>query len=58
MKGAAKDVGGKIEREAGKLTGDRSRQVKGAVHQAEGKVDKGIGEAKDAAREAARKTHH
>ncbi len=58
MKGAAKDVGGKIEREAGKLTGDRSRQAKGALHQAEGKVDKRIGEAKDAAREAERKTRH
>ncbi len=58
VKGAAKDVGGKIEQEAGKLTGDRSRQAKGVQHQAEGKVDKGVGHVKDAAREAERKTHH
>lgn len=58
VKGAAKDVGGKIEEEAGKLTGDRSRQAKGLKHQAEGKVDKGIGHVKDAAREAERKSNH
>lgn len=50
IKGAAKDVGGKIEQEAGKLSGDRELQAKGAGHQAEGKFDKAAGHVKDAVR--------
>jgi len=57
IKGAAKDVAGKVEREVGKLTGDKSKEVKGAAHQAEGKIQKGAGDVKDAAHEA-NKTHH
>jgi len=57
IKGAAKDIAGKVEREAGKLTGDTTKQVKGAARQVEGKVQKGVGDAKDAAHEA-NKSHH
>jgi uncharacterized protein YjbJ (UPF0337 family) len=53
VKGAAKEIGGKIQQQAGKLTGNKSQQVKGAAHQAEGKVQKGVGDVKDAARDAA-----
>lgn len=48
IKGAAKDVAGKVQREVGELTGNRSAQAKGAMRQAEGKVQKQIGEARDA----------
>jgi len=56
LKGAAKDAGGKIEREAGKLTGNKSQQAKGMARQVEGKVQKGVGDVKGAAREASRKS--
>lgn len=48
VKGAAKDVGGKIQEEAGKLAGSTAQQVKGLKHQAEGKVQKGVGDLKEA----------
>ena len=48
VKGAAKDVAGKAQRELGKLTGSEKQQVKGTMTQAEGKIDKGVGHLKDA----------
>ena len=58
LKGAAKDAGGKIEREAGKLTGNKPQQAKGVARQAEGKLQKSVGDIKGAAREAGRKSSH
>jgi len=52
IKGAAKDVAGKAQREVGKLTGSEKQQVKGTMNQAEGKIDKGIGHVKDAFKDA------
>jgi uncharacterized protein YjbJ (UPF0337 family) len=48
VKGAAKDVGGKIQEEVGKLTGSKSQQAKGLKKQAEGKIQKGVGDLKEA----------
>ena len=56
IKGAAKDVAGKAQREVGKLTGSEKQQVKGALNQAEGKIQKGVGHAKDALDDANDKT--
>ena len=48
VKGKAKDIGGKIQEEAGKLVGSSEQQAKGLNKQAEGKLQKGLGDAKEA----------
>jgi len=48
VKGAAKDIAGKIQEEAGKLIGSKEQEAKGLKHQAEGKVQKGVGDLKEA----------
>ena len=45
--GKAKDIGGKIKEEAGDLTNNEDMKRKGQADQAEGKVQKGVGDAKD-----------
>ena len=56
VKGAIKDVSGKVERKVGEMTGNRSAQAKGAAKQVEGKVQKGVGNMQQAAQDADRKT--
>jgi uncharacterized protein YjbJ (UPF0337 family) len=51
VKGKAKDIAGRVERQAGEWTGSEEHQVKGAAKQAEGKVQNAFGKAKDAMRE-------
>ncbi len=46
VKGAAKDVAGKIQEEAGKLVGSKEQQIKGLSKQIAGKVQKGVGDVK------------
>ncbi|HYF60030.1 MAG TPA: CsbD family protein [Burkholderiaceae bacterium] len=48
IKGAIKDVAGKAQREAGKLTGNDSARAEGTARQVEGKVQKGVGVVRDA----------
>jgi len=45
--GKAKDVAGRVERQAGEWTGDPKKQVKGAAKQVEGKMQNAFGKAKD-----------
>jgi uncharacterized protein YjbJ (UPF0337 family) len=52
MKGAAKDAKGSVKEAAGKLTGDERLQAEGAAEKAAGKIQKGVGDLKDAARDA------
>jgi uncharacterized protein YjbJ (UPF0337 family) len=52
MKGKMKDVGGRIERQAGEWTGNEKMQGEGAAKQVEGKVQNAVGKVKDAARDA------
>ena len=52
MKGAAKDVKGSIKQAAGKATGDKRMEAEGAVEKTVGKIQKGVGKMKDAARKA------
>ena len=52
VKGKAKDIAGRVERQVGEWTGDTEAQVKGAAKQAEGKVQNAWGKAKDAVRDA------
>jgi uncharacterized protein YjbJ (UPF0337 family) len=55
IKGAAKDVAGKVQRKTGEALGSTEQEAKGLARQAEGKLQKGLGDAKEAARDAARK---
>jgi uncharacterized protein YjbJ (UPF0337 family) len=52
MKGAAKDAKGSMKEAAGKVTGDREMEAKGATEKTVGKLQKGVGSMKDAARNA------
>jgi uncharacterized protein YjbJ (UPF0337 family) len=47
IKGKAKDIGGKIQEEAGKVVGSSEQQAKGLSNQAEGKVQEKYGDVKD-----------
>jgi uncharacterized protein YjbJ (UPF0337 family) len=48
VKGKAKDIGGKIQEEAGKLVGSSEQQAKGLSKQVEGKSQEKVGDLKDA----------
>ena len=48
VKGAAKDIGGKIQEEVGKLIGSKEQQAKGLKAQAKGKIQKAVGDLKEA----------
>ena len=45
-KGKRKQVEGQIREGVGKLTGDKSEQIKGKIQQVEGKVQEEIGKVK------------
>ena len=45
VKGAAKELEGKVRARVGDATDDRSEHAKGLAQQAKGKVQKGIGKA-------------
>jgi uncharacterized protein YjbJ (UPF0337 family) len=51
IKGAAKDIGGKIQEEAGKLIGSKEQQLKGLKNQMKGKVQQHIGNLKEAVKD-------
>ncbi len=46
VKGAAKDVAGKVQEQTGKLIGSKKQQIKGLARQISGKVQKGAGDVK------------
>ena len=52
VKGAAKDVAGKVQRKVGEATGSTRQQVKGTAKQVEGKLQKGAGEVEKASENA------
>ena len=56
MKGAVKNVAGKVQQKIGELTGNKTQQVKGVGKQVEGKVQRGAGNVEQALDKAARKT--
>ena len=47
VEGALRDIGGKIQQEAGRLTGSETQQAKGLKTQAKGKIQKGVGDLKE-----------
>jgi uncharacterized protein YjbJ (UPF0337 family) len=56
VKGAAKDVAGKVQRKVGELTGNEDQQAKGAAKQLGGKVQKGVGNVEEALDKADKNT--
>jgi uncharacterized protein YjbJ (UPF0337 family) len=44
VKGASKDVAGKIQEAAGKLVGSKKQQIKGLAKQISGKAQKAVGD--------------
>ena len=52
IKGAAKDMKGSMKETAGKVTGDDQMRAEGAADKTMGKIQKGVGSLKDAARNA------
>jgi len=51
VKGTAKDVAGKVQEGAGKLTGNKEQEAKGLGKQVAGKTQKKYGDAKEAAKD-------
>lgn len=56
VKGATKDAAGKLQQKAGELVGSTSQEAKGLQKQAEGKAQKNFGDAKEAAKDIAKKS--
>ena len=56
VKGAAKNVTGKIQQKVGELTGNKTQQAKGAAKRVAGKLQKGVGNVEQAFDKASRKT--
>jgi uncharacterized protein YjbJ (UPF0337 family) len=54
IEGSVKDVAGKAQQKVGELTGSEEQQIKGLKNQAEGKIQKGVGNVKDALDDAKR----
>jgi len=53
--GAKHEIKGAVKEEVGKLTGNTSKEIAGNVEKNLGKMQKEIGKASDAVRDAARK---
>ncbi|SFU68429.1 CsbD family protein [Pseudoduganella namucuonensis] len=51
VKGKAKEIGGKIQEEAGELVGSSEQRAKGIAKQSEGKVQKSVGDLKEAVKD-------
>ena len=52
VKGAVKELAGKVQAEAGKLVGSKEQQIKGMSKQAIGKAELKYGDAKEAVKKA------
>lgn len=51
IKGAAKEVAGKVQAETGKAVGSEKQQAKGTAKQVAGKIEKNYGDAKEAVKD-------
>jgi uncharacterized protein YjbJ (UPF0337 family) len=50
IKGKAKGIGGKIQREVGKIVGSNKQQAEGLAKQVEGKLQEKVGDLKEVAK--------
>lgn len=58
IKGKMKDIGGRVERQAGEWTGDKDLQAEGTKDQAKGKTQEAWGKVKDFGRDVKRDAEH
>ena len=56
MKGAAKNVAGKVQQKLGELTGNKTQQAKGIAKQLQGNAQRGAGNVEEALDKANRKS--
>lgn len=54
IKGAVKDVAGKVQQKAGELVNSPEQQAKGIAKQVEGKAQKKVGDVKEAVKDASK----
>ena len=54
VKGAAKNIAGKVQEGAGKLVGSKEQQAKGLQKQVTGKAEKAFGDVKEAVKDTRR----
>lgn len=52
VKGAAKDIAGKVQQKTGEVIGSTEQQAKGLAKQVEGKTQKTYGDAKETLKDA------
>ena len=52
VKGAVNDAAGRVKRQVGEWTGDTKTQAEGAAQQVKGKVEKVVGNVRDAVKDA------
>jgi uncharacterized protein YjbJ (UPF0337 family) len=55
VKGAVKDIAGKLQQKTGQLTGSTSQELKGLEKQVEGKAEKAVGDIKEVLNNAVHK---
>ena len=55
VKGVTKEIAGKVQQGAGKLVGSKEQQAKGLQKQSAGKAEKALGDAREVAKDVARK---
>jgi len=52
VKGAVKEVAGKVQAKTGEIVGSTNQQVKGLVKEAEGKMQKNVGDVEEILKDA------
>ncbi|HVC62840.1 MAG TPA: CsbD family protein [Acetobacteraceae bacterium] len=52
VKGAAREVVGKVQQQTGKIAGSKKQQVKGLTKQISGKLQKSVGDAREVLEDA------
>jgi len=52
VKGAVKEVAGKVQAKTGEIVGSTNQQVKGLVKEAEGKMQKKVGDVEEVLKDA------
>jgi len=57
VKGAAKEVAGKVQKNTGAAIGSTSQQGKGMAREVAGKAQKNLGDARETVKDAAKDTH-
>jgi uncharacterized protein YjbJ (UPF0337 family) len=55
VKGGLKEAAGKVQEKTGQAIGSKTQQAKGLGREAEGKAEKGLGDAKETIKNSGRK---